>query len=376
MPTNTPSCAPVNNVDVAFFAPWMGPLLAAEQGRSAGGAETQMLMLARGLAGRGYRVAVVVFAHQGIPAEVEGLRVVQVPASRFRRGPPRKLARVLRICGTVWRLRPGVLVQRIAGPETGLLALLTKLRRGRFVYSSANVVDFDYAKLGTGRLSAWLFHLGFRLADEVVVQSSEQVDLCKARFGRTPAMIRSVAELADQAAEESSAFLWVGRVDWYKHPEAYLDLARALPEARFLMVAMPMDDAGRRRIEALEHEAARLPNLDLLPARPRAELARLIPSAVAMVNTSDYEGMPNVFLEGWARGVPALALSHDPDGTLVRERIGAFAEGSPDRLVELARELWDGRANRPTLAARCRAYLEREHSPDAVVDRWVEVLGL
>jgi hypothetical protein len=95
-----------------------------------------------------------------------------------------------------------------------------------------------------------------------------------------------------------------------------------------------------------------------------------------MVNTSDYEGMPNVFLEGWARGVPALALTHDPDGVIERERVGAFAHGSAERFAELARELWQRRGDQSEVAARCRAYIDREHSAGVVVGRWQRALGL
>ena len=70
-----------------------------------------------------------------------------------------------------------MLVQRIAGPETGLLGLLSRLRRRRFVYSSASVVDFDFARLRPGAIRLWLFRFGIRLADEIVVQTTEQVEL-------------------------------------------------------------------------------------------------------------------------------------------------------------------------------------------------------
>jgi glycosyltransferase involved in cell wall biosynthesis len=308
-----------------------------------------------------------------LPRERDGVELVEIGASRGPR-PLRTLLRVARICRTVWALPSPVLVQRIAGPETGLLAIISKLRRRRFVYSSANVVDFDYPKLRPGRLKVLLFGMGVRLADEIVVQTPEQVELCRARFGRTPRMIKSVAESADRPRGAPEAFLWVGRTDWYKHPEAYVELARRLPEARFRMVPMPMNDEGERRIEALRRSAREVPNLQLLEARPRAELAALIESAVAMVNTSDYEGMPNVFLEGWTRGVPALALAHDPDGVIEREQLGEFAGGSQDRLVELARTLWERRDDQAELADRCREYVAREHALDAVLDRWLEVL--
>jgi len=102
----------------------------------------------------------------------------------------------------------------------------------------------------------------------------------------------------------------------------------------------------------------------------------VIDRAVAVVNTSDFEGMPNVFLEGWTRGVPALALSHDPDGTIQRHRLGAFANGSPEKLVDLARRLWEQRSAQGVLAERCRRYIAERHSADVVAAQWQEALGI
>lgn len=312
--------------DVVFFAPWIGPLLVAHPTRSSGGAETQLLMLARGIAGRGLRVAVVSFEiDRPSPDTVDGVSVLTVPTPRARVVPLRKLLRGLRVCMLLARVRTRVVVQRISGPETGLVALIARLRGQHFVFSSANVYDFDYGRVNRDPLSRRIYELGVRLAHTVVVQTPEQAELCRRRFGRDPVAISSVAEPAEPRRGRPDAFLWISRLDGYKRPEAYLELARALPEARFRMVAMPMGDEGPERFDALRRSADGIGNLELLGPRPRAELSRLIERSVAVVNTSDFEGMPNVFLEGWARGVPALALTHDPDGVIVREGLGAFA---------------------------------------------------
>jgi hypothetical protein len=97
-------------------------------------------------------------------------------------------------------------------------------------------------------------------------------------------------------------------------------------------------------------------------------------SAVAIVNTAEYEGMPNIFLEGWSRGVPALSLFHDPDGVIAGEGVGGFARGSQERFQTLARMLWESRFDQSELAARSRDYIARHHAIDVVVDRWVEVV--
>jgi hypothetical protein len=100
----------------------------------------------------------------------------------------------------------------------------------------------------------------------------------------------------------------------------------------------------------------------------------LIDRAVASVNTAEFEGMP-VFLEGWARGVPAIALEHDPDGVIDRHRLGAFAHGSHEPLVEVVRQSWEERNDQAEVVERFRRYVIDSHYPEAFGEGWLEVLG-
>jgi glycosyltransferase involved in cell wall biosynthesis len=362
--------------DVAFYAPWIGPLLATGPEQPTGGAETQLFLVAHALAERGLRVCLITYPVDSIPATIDGI-VVQV--QRRARHPVSAIRGALSLLTFVRALAPlraNVFVQRSAAHTTGLVAAMARIRGSRFVYSSANIVDFDFARLERKRWRIWLFRLGVRLADRVVVQTAEQISLCERSFGRTPVLIPSVAETAPQRTESPEAFLWVGRMAPYKRPEAFLALAEAVPEAQFWMVASTTGGVGAELAAELRSRADRLPNLTLLKARPRTGLPELIVRAVAMVNTADYEGMPNVFLEGWARGVPALSLTHDPDGVIVREGLGAFAAGSPAVLAEAARSMWASRRDQRDVAARCRAYVDRQHSVDVVADAWISALRL
>jgi glycosyltransferase involved in cell wall biosynthesis len=184
------------------------------------------------------------------------------------------------------------------------------------------------------------------------------------------------AEPAARRIAVPEAFLWVGRLAEYKQPLAFIDLARKFPEARFWMVPTGEDPAAERLRRKIDAAMQGLANFELLPPRPRSKLGPLIDRAVAMVNTSDYEGMPNVFLEAWSRGVPALALSHDPDGVISREGLGGFADGDRERFVDLARRLWVERNYQEDLALRCLNYTNREHAPGVLAARWAAVLGL
>jgi glycosyltransferase involved in cell wall biosynthesis len=390
--------------DVAFYAPRMGPLLAPEARSSSGGAETQILLLARALASRGARVRLVVFDLPGIPipASVDGVAISVRPPYQAHE-PLGKLREAGSIGRAIRKSNADVLVSRVSTPEVGLAGLFAKLSRRRFVYSSANVSDFvddrapgrrpsegtppsgrtnessefDFSRLARKRRDWQLFRLGIRLADEIVVQTEEQVRLCEDRFGRSPVMIRSIAELAPQRDSDPEAFLWIGRLVSYKRPLAFVELARSLPNARFWMVAVPPLHARDLDLEAsVARAAADVHNLETFVPRPRSELMELIDRAVAVVNTADFEGMPNIFLEGWARGVPALALAHDPDGVIERHELGAFAHRSSERLVELASRLWEERRDQVDIAERCRRYILDFHSPEVIGERWQDVLRI
>ena len=174
------------------------------------------------------------------------------------------------------------------------------------------------------------------------------------------------------------AFLWVGRLVAYKRPLDYLGLARALPKARFWMVGSPTPHlAGDEAvIEAVLAEAEAIPNLELLPPRPYADLQGLMACAVASVNTAAFEGVSNVLLEGWSMGVPALVLNYDPDGIVDRHGLGAFAAGDRDAFIKSAEQLWRARHNRVATSQRCRTYVATHHSPDSIAREWAALLEL
>ena len=355
--------------------PALGPLL-SRGAVSGGGAETQIWLLARGIAQRGYAVCVIVIdTPTGVPGTLDGVEVVVRPPWQGGRGIRGRLAELIALWRVLAPLDAGIIVQRGAGLWTGLVGVIARMTRRRFVFSSANLADFDFPALASTSKEVQLFDLGVRLATTVVVQTDEQLVRCKERFDRTAVVVRSIAEPAAARAGAPEAFLWIGRLADYKRPDAFVGLARALPEARFLLIGTP--SPGHPGVgEALERAARDVGNLELLAPRPRSELLELYENAVAIVNTADFEGMPNIFLEGWSRGIPALALTHDPDGVIENHGLGGFAHGSQAELIRLARWLWSTRYEQAELSSRCRAYVEREHSPSAVIGQWMAVLGV
>lgn len=360
-------------IDVVFHVPSVTSVLTGAAFPPAGGAETQAYLVARELARQGLRVALICYGTADqIASEIDGIRViVRRPSQGYRRfiGFLLEVLIILRVTVAVDAL---VYVQRVANFHTGVVAAAAKLRRRRFVYSSAHVYDFEFdLPLLKRARDRWLYRWAITSADDVVAQTEEQVALCRANLGRNPVLIPSIAEPARPRGPELRAFLWVGRAHSVKRPLDFVSLARTVPEARFRMVLSPSE---LRADAEVERAARSVRNLEVLGGVARADLGSLMDEAVAIVSTSQYEGMPNVLLEGWARGVPALVLHHDPDGVIERHSLGGFAHGSLDRLADDARAMWWSRHQQRDIDERCRSYATERHSAAAVGEQWLRLL--
>jgi glycosyltransferase involved in cell wall biosynthesis len=361
--------------DVVFYIPSVTSRLDGSREPAAGGAETQTVLLARALAQRGASVAVVAYPSDSVPLSFDGVDVIHRRPSRANKRLVGKLHEAFAVHGALRKARARVVVVQVAGLQVGLAAISARLRRQRFVYQSASFLDFDFSRRWLRRRDLALYRLGLRLATDIVVQTEEQARACQAVVGRVPQVVRSIAEPAPERRLPGSTFLWPGRVDANKRPLEFVELARALPDCSFTMVAVP-SPAAPRLMDDVRSAAANVENLKLLGPIPRGEVVKLAERAVAVVNTSEWEGLPNTFLEGWARGVPALALAHDPDGVIVRYGLGEFAAGSHERLVEAARRLWDEREDSHELATRCRDYVRSVHAEELVASDWEGVLDI
>jgi len=157
-------------------------------------------------------------------------------------------------------------------------------------------------------------------------------------------------------------------------PLEFLQLAEALPEARFLMIAGETSETTPDLLRRVRAEADRLPNVELHPPRPRDQLHEAMALSAAVVTTSRVEGMPNMFLEAWARGVPVLSLHVDPDRRIADGGVGIHAGGSMERLIEGARSLWTDPSLRAEIGERARTFVTGHHGPAAVGDRWAALI--
>jgi glycosyltransferase involved in cell wall biosynthesis len=362
---------------ICFVAPYAWPVLSRDPNiQVVGGAEVQQCILARLLAADGYRVSMVTYDYgQPAAALVDGVTVYRsfrpnagVPVLRFLHPRLTAMWRVLR------EVDADVYYHRSAAMWTAVVAEFARLRGKRSVYAGASDADF---LVGGEQISyardRWLFRHGLARVDRVVVQNPEQLSRLRKNHGRDGLLIPSCyvpPETARRASADNEVVLWVGTVHDHKRPEIALDIAERLPQRRFVLIGGPSVGGERFKpgyFESIRNRASRLPNVEFKGFLPLAQVEPWFDRARLLINTSVYEGMPNTFLQAWARGVPTAATVDV--GAAVNTVFNDAEQGAAK--VEsffTDTDLWQ-RASDDSLA-----YFERNHSSTQVLARYAHLI--
>ena len=370
----TPSSAPhkPGRPHVCFVAPSTWPIFSgARDIPVVGGAEVQQSIIAPELARRGFKVTMVTLDYgQDDHAQVKGVTVRKMyrpdeglPVVRF----------VYPRLTTLWRVLKDVdadiYYQRTSAALTGLLAMFCQRHGKKSIYSGASDVDFLPGKqeIGLAR-DRWLFEYGLKHVDRIFVQNGNQRENVRDHYGREGVLIPNCYSAPEGAghADPGGYVLWVASVKPQKRPEMFVEMARRMPQHRFVLIGGP-DASGRGQAyaDAIREACAALPNVEYRGFLPFQEADRQFAGARVLVNTSLYEGFPNTFLQAWSRGVPSVAFVDT----------GSRHEGRP--VYEVASDLDDAASRVERLmsddahwraaSGRVCQHFRAAHSPDAVL---------
>jgi len=406
---------PEKMLSVCFVAPFAWPVFSRDPGiKVVGGAEVQQAILARLLAANGFRVSMITLDYgQPDGVVIDGVTVHKaftpdggLPVLRFLHPRMSSMLRALRAANA------DVYYYRSTAMWAGVVAEFARRHGRRSIYAGASDRDFvpgtggqiRYARdrwlyrWGLARVDrivaqneaqrvscrarygrealVWLFRHAIRTVDSIVAQNLVQQETCRATYGRDSVCIPSCYQLpAASAAAANDAprgdrVLWVGTIHAHKRPELLLELARRLPQRRFVMIGGPGPDPAC--YEQIRQQAAALPNLEFKGFLPLAEVEPWFDRARVHVLTSRFEGMPNVFLQAWARGVPTVATID----------VGARLDGEPvypafddlDAFASHVENLLQDQNSWLAASTRCREYFDRTHSPSEVLARYSSLL--
>jgi glycosyltransferase involved in cell wall biosynthesis len=330
-----------------------------------GGAERQQWLLARALAKTGWTVTVGI--SDGIETGGHDFRE-EVEFIGIGRGRGHILSAWFQF---LMKEQPAWWYWRCSSHLLGPAVAMAKTLAIRTIFSAALDPDvkprlalFHHPHLW--RLYAW----GLCWVDKIFVQHRGQYTGLASKLQAKAFIIPSIAGANTVEAKFHSArenyVAWVGQFKQPKRPDLLLQIARRLPEVRFVVCGGPSQFRSPRGYsEQLIDEMRGQVNIELLGQVPPSRALRVIADAALLMSTSDTEGFPNTFLEAWSSGTPVVSLKIDPDSAICRFGLGVLT-GNADRAVDEIRRLIAAPERRDEIALNARRYIAEMHSEGAV----------
>jgi glycosyltransferase involved in cell wall biosynthesis len=278
------------------------------------------------------------------------------------------------------RYAPDVIVQACAELQTGTLAFAAGRIGVPFVHRIVSDPDADdrYRE----RLP-WFSQVSYRYgldrAAAILCQNAYQEQSLRARYpDKIFAVIRNPYDAPREPVrprEGRSYIAWLGAFRREKGLPLLLEVARALPSVPFRVGGMAPKNADPETLAAIAGLEAQ-PNVELAGYVKRPAIHDFLSGAIAVINTSSFEGFSNVFLEAFGAGTPVVAQrSVDPDLVITRERLGLTTD-SPAGLADAVREIVGmDPAEYMEFAGRARRYVEVNHAGALRVREMVAALS-
>ncbi|HEY3298395.1 MAG TPA: glycosyltransferase family 4 protein, partial [Armatimonadota bacterium] len=178
-------------------------------------------------------------------------------------------------------------------------------------------------------------------------------------------VIRSAFErpAENETYSDRRFILWVGSFRSVKRPEMFVELARRLPQFKFVMIGGSASNQSAF-YDDICRVANELTNLELTGSVMYGDIGRYFGEAFLFVNTSSSEGFPNTYLQSWCRGTPVLA-TFDPDGVIDKFGLGQHCPGIDELEMAVLRFMSDEDL-RKSAARRGVEYVNEHHRPDVV----------
>jgi glycosyltransferase involved in cell wall biosynthesis len=346
-----------------------------------GGADRQVLHLARALLAHDYEVHLVSMTpleEMGLQALTEGLPIVSLEMKRGQ-ADRRAFQQLVRLLQS-WKphlltsfMYHANLLGRLAGRWAGVPLIVTSIRSEQtgsaardWLMRSTNWMD-QCCTTNSEQVASSLATRGLLRRDKVkVIPNGVDVDA----FASAPELRCKIREDLKLAPSE---FVW-------------LAVGRLLPQKDYptlLTAFQPLAGAGARLLiagrgpllESLQQQVQQLgTSSEVTFLGVRDDVPELLAAADGFVLSSAWEGMPNVVMEALAAGKPVVAthvggvgelVENEESGFLVPPRDSDALSQAMRRLMMLTGE------QRQQMGMRGRDQVIAKYSVDAMADQWM-----
>lgn len=327
-----------------------GKIANALLGKTYGGGELQIALLAKALTSLGHEVVVVdLDIEEGFVTD-DGIKVYPVKDYKGGMKMFRTFTRRLpALFSTFVDVKADVYYCRIREYRHIIVYMAARRVQAKFILSLAS--DLDILSIGkrwkhfyssnvkdlwgifNGIMGEIVYPFLLRKADLVLVQHEGQKEILSGK-GITSRVFYNLIDANGlkwvKKSDSDPDFIYVGSLDKRKGFVDFVEIVKKTSMHRYKVIGRVRDQTGN----ILYKQLGDFNNVQLMGKLSHSDTIKEISRSKALISTSPMEGFPNIFIEAWGCGIPVLSLYVDPGDVIKKEGLGFVAEGSLERMIE------------------------------------------
>ena len=331
---------------------FFGDISNSLKGKTIGGGELQVALLAKALAAEGHQVVIIDPYSVENFTTAEGIQVVNVPS--WNKGI-KGLRLFLNRIPALYRLCKEQQADFYYGRMRSYLHIVPyraarKIKK-KYILAIASDIDvmsikekYKYEYKANFKIGHYLslllpgdivYNYLLKKADYIVLQHSGQdVNIASMRGKKvTFPNIIDQSNLPATKNVKEDYLLYLGTLTTLKGSHKLLQLVSMLENnTQVVIIGQPTDEKSKLVFDQFKLK----PNVKLMGRLPHEQALEFVANAKALINTSEFEGFPNVFLEAWALGVPVISLNVNPGKIFDKYDLGVFCDGDLKKMKESA----------------------------------------
>lgn len=353
-------------------------------GQIVGGAEYQQYLIGCELQKHGYEVHYL-FIDNGKPIRND---------ANFHLIPIRKNTLLRKLIGnyfflnsikvyrTIKKIAPLKILVRTGFSYVGIAGFYSRRHECQLIWHVASSKDLDKRKISLSLRSIsdyieWKFLVyGIKNTDKIICQAMYQTSLLEKNYNKNCNLILPNLHPSPtgkfKKKQTEIKILWIANLKQLKRPELFIKLAEHIDDdnVTFIMIGRASTEAW---VTFVAEKTKLLKNFQYTGEFPIDEVNKILQESHILVNTSDYEGFPNTFIQAWLHGVPVVSLNVDPDNIIKNYKLG-FHSSSFEQMEKDLRELITEKKLRQDFGANAYKYAQKNHCVDKQIHNLIKLL--
>lgn len=366
---------------------FFGNIAGALKGKTEGGAELQISLLARALALKGNEVVIIdPYSSESFVSQ-EGIRLINVPDwNKGVKGLRLFRYRIPALKKIFFQQNADFYYVRMRSYLNLIPYLVAKKINSKLIIATAHDLDvlpfykkfkyeykpkFNLLKFITLQLpNDIIFYYLLKNSHFVLLQHKGQKSYIKSVKGKVVIFpnIFDFGMLPKVINSKNSYFIYPGALNILKGSENLKRLIKILDKkVSIVIVGQPKDKKTKKIYEELK----KTKNIVLMGRLSHRETIQKIANARALINTSNFEGFPNIFLEAWATGVPVISLKVNPGNIFNEQNLGIYCN---ENLDEMKRSIESGETDN-ICKNNLISYVREHHDFTTAADRFLRIIN-